>query len=74
MLAKFLIHLDKGIREKSSAILSQLMENRSDLRAQLVYGLGKFALSIPDNKHHIITTVLLKVFKLYYLLYFVVLI
>lgn len=77
MLAKFLIHLDKVIRDKASSILSQLMETRPDLRAQIVYGLAKFALSIPDTKNQITMIVLAKVntlpqplFYLYLLIYF----
>lgn len=64
MLAKFLIHLDKGIHDKATAILSQLMASRADLRAHLVYGLGKFALSIPDTKHPLIQVVLVKVLNI----------
>ena len=63
MLAKFLIHLDKAIRDKASSILSQLMETRSDLRGQIVYGLAKFALSIPDSKNQITMIVLAKVYS-----------
>jgi hypothetical protein len=64
MLAKFLIHLDKAIRDKASAILTQLMDTRPDLRAQIVYGLAKFSLSIPDTKHQITIIVLTKVYFL----------
>lgn len=61
MLSKFLIHLDKSVREKASAILTQLMESRPEVRAPMVYGVGRFALGIPDVKSPIIALVLSKV-------------
>ncbi|GAM26500.1 hypothetical protein SAMD00019534_096750 [Acytostelium subglobosum LB1] len=64
MLSKYLIHLDKGISEKSSAVLTQLMATRPDLRPNIIGGLGKYALSISDKQSHFMCVVLEKMAEL----------
>jgi len=60
MLSKYLIHLDKGVNEKASIVLTQLMASRPDIRPQIIYGLGKFALYLSDKQSHLISIVLEK--------------
>eukprot|EP01132_Coremiostelium_polycephalum_P000661 gene661-818_t len=60
MLSKYLIHLDKGVCEKSSIVLTQLMASRPDIRPQIIYGLGRVALYLSDKQAHLINIVLEK--------------
>ncbi|KAM9965189.1 hypothetical protein ACTFIW_004996 [Dictyostelium discoideum] len=60
MLSKFLIHLDRGVSEKASIVLTQLMASRPDIRPQIIYGLGRFALYLSDKQSNLISIVLEK--------------
>ncbi|EGC35659.1 hypothetical protein DICPUDRAFT_152002 [Dictyostelium purpureum] len=60
MLSKFLIHMDRGVSEKASIVLTQLMAARPDIRPQIIYGLGRFALYLSDKQSNLIAVVLEK--------------
>eukprot|EP01133_Synstelium_polycarpum_P002509 gene2509-2863_t len=64
MLSRYLIHLDRGVCEKSAIVLRQLMATRPDLRPYIIGGLGKFALSLPDRQAPLACIVLEKMSEL----------
>lgn len=49
MLARYLIHLDKHVREQALAALTRIMKACPLLRPAVVYGAAEMVLSIPDT-------------------------
>ncbi|KYQ91563.1 hypothetical protein DLAC_07330 [Tieghemostelium lacteum] len=60
MLSKQLIHLDRGVCEKSSIVLTQLMASRPDIRSQIINGLGRNVLTTLHDKQPALISVILE--------------
>lgn len=61
MLARYLVHLDEGLREAASDALSRLMYSRPELRQALISGILAFITSISDSRYTLIFDLLGKV-------------
>jgi hypothetical protein len=61
-LAKYVVHVDKVISEKAYSTLYTLITTRPDLRPAIILATNDFCLSIDEDYHEIIHSMLLKVY------------
>lgn len=65
ILAKYIIHLDKGIEEMSTGALNRLMTWRPDYRPLIISGLADFSTTLSHNRNDLIFTLLFKLGQLF---------
>lgn len=65
ILAKYIIHLDKGIEEMSTGALTRLMTWRPDCRPLIISGLADFSTTLSHNRNDLIFTLLFKLGQLF---------
>jgi hypothetical protein len=65
ILAKYIIHLDKGIEEMSTGALTRLMIWRPEFRPLIISGLADFATTLSHNRPDLVFTLLFKLGQLF---------
>jgi hypothetical protein len=65
ILAKYIIHLDKGIEEMSTGALTRLLIWRPEFRPMIISGLADFATTLPHGRPDLVFTLLFKLGQLF---------